>query len=733
MNLTPEEIARSLGHGKESKTSDGWVTLCPAHNDDNASLSIRAPHGKILFKCHAGCSQTAVMEALIDLQLWPKKTAQESWKPIRPVPDGVGLPSEVKHSKHGIPKRTWKYYEMDGQLIGLIHRFEDGKGGKTLIPMCYCFSDKGGKMWTWKSFDKPRPLYNLPLFKKYKDLPVILFEGEKTADAAQKIFKDKFICSCWPGGSGAAKYADLSPLKSREVILWRDNDAPGLKAMVAIAEILIHDFNNIPKIVAVPEGLPEGWDVADEVPEGFSMDYNVLVAKAEPHVPVSDADVARINKDYAFIVTGGRPAILYEKKDSMDGNVEVEYWSVEAFKQFFANQVATNGRNQMKLGDYWLMHPDRRTYRGLIFEPGLIRPDRYNLWQGFSFEPDESGDWSLFQEHLIKNVCQEDEELYNWVFGWFAQIIQSPADKPGTSLSLRGEQGSGKTIVGKIFGRLIKRHYTLIDQERYLFGNFNSHMASTILLHSDEGFWGGDPRHVGKLRSLVTSDTQRIEQKGRDSLQVNNYLRLLITTNQDWVVPAAFDERRFAVLDVGNGNQQDTEYFISILKQLENGGYGALLYDLLHFDLKKVDIHSLPETAALSQQKEISMNPIDSWWFTCLQQGDTLVMTRTGWLAVAKTSDLHDDCIAFLAKMGHRRMPHINAFFRRLRQIAPPNEFQRKLIGPDRKSATTLPSLIEARMFFDKITRSNHDWLSFEADVMGSLPRPVETSEEIPF
>lgn len=731
--LSIEEIAKALGNGRESKVADGWVTTCPAHDDGKASLSLRSPHGKVLVKCHAGCTQQAVIDALVDRDLWPKKTAQESWKPMRPVPKGIAMPVNVRHSKHGTPRRTWTYYELNGEVIGLIHRFEDGKGGKTLIPMCYCYSDKGNKMWAWKSFDKPRPLYNLPLFKKYPDLPVIVFEGEKTADAAQKIFEGKYVCTAWPGGAAAVKYCDVSYLKGRKVILWRDNDAPGLKAMRELGDIMLHDIDNTPYVVDVPEGLPEGWDVADDVPEGFSIDYHVLVGRAEPYIPISDAEVARVNKDYAFIITGGKPAVLHEKRNPQDGSVEVEYWSVEAFRQYFANQTATSGRTQVKLGDYWLSHPDRRTYRGLIFEPGDTRLDHYNLWQGFSFEPDEAGDYSLLKEHLLKNVCQGEEDLYAWIFGWFADIVQHPGTKAGTSLSLRGQQGSGKTIIGKVFGRLIKRHYTLIDQERYLFGNFNSHMASTILLHSDEGFWGGDPRHVGKLKSLVTSDTQRIEQKGRDSLQVNNYLRLLITTNEDWVIPAAFDERRFAVVDVGNGNQQDQDFFVAMLKQLDNGGYGALLYDLLHFPLKEVDIRVLPQTAALDQQKEISMNPIDSWWFACLQQGNSLMLKGNGWLDTVRTAELHDDCIGYLNKIGYRRVPHMNAFFRRLRQIAPADAFQRKLIGPDRQSATTLPTLGEAREYFDKITRTNHDWFAFDIGEEAHLPKGPGPNEEIPF
>lgn len=733
--LSIEDIARALGNGKENKVADGWVTTCPSHNDGKASLSIRNPHGKILFKCHAGCTQQSVMQALIDRDLWPKKQEQTSWKPIRPVPEGIKLPENVIHSKHGKPSRSWTYYERDGRIIGLIHRFEktNSNGGidKTLIPMAYCFSDKGTRGWQWKSFDKPRPFYNLPKFKELPDAPVIVFEGEKTADAAQKIYGSEYVCTAWPGGAAAVKYCDTRDLKGRKIILWPDADEPGFKAMRELAEIVIIQ-GDTPHMVDIPEGLPEGWDIADEIPDGFNMDFRVLASKAEPYIPVSDGQIAKINRDYAFIITGGKPAILHEKKH-MDGSTDVEYWSVDAFRQFFSNQMITSGRNQVPAGDYWLRHADRRTYKGLIFEPGKERAEHYNLWRGFSFEPDQSGDWSILKEHLIENVCQEDEELFKWVFGWFAEIVQHPDQKSGTSLTLRGEQGTGKTIVGELFGRLFSRHYTLIDQERYLFGNFNSHMASTILLHSDEGFWGGDPRHVGKLKSLVTSNTQRIEQKGKDSLEVNSYLRLLITSNEDWVVPAAFEERRFAVVDVGTGRQQDRPYFIAMREQLKNGGYGALLYDLMHFDLTSVDMGNLPETLALTQQKEISMDPIQTYWFTCLQQGNTLLMQKTGWQAVVKTQELHEDCIRYLNQLGYRRMPHLNAFFRKIRELVPADSMQRKLIGAERQSAVTLPTLTEARLHFDKVMRVNHEWLSFDMGEEFPELRKNDPPEEIPF
>ena len=68
---TAADIAHALG-GKQ--TSTGWVARCPSHDDTNPSLSLSeiSLTGMPLWHCHAGCSQSAVKQALQDLRIWPR-------------------------------------------------------------------------------------------------------------------------------------------------------------------------------------------------------------------------------------------------------------------------------------------------------------------------------------------------------------------------------------------------------------------------------------------------------------------------------------------------------------------------------------------------------------------------------------------------------------------------------------------------------------------------------------
>ena len=65
--MDAEHIAQALG-GK--KVGTGWMACCPAHDDQRPSLSIRDSGGKVLVRCHAGCSQDDVIAALKEKGLW---------------------------------------------------------------------------------------------------------------------------------------------------------------------------------------------------------------------------------------------------------------------------------------------------------------------------------------------------------------------------------------------------------------------------------------------------------------------------------------------------------------------------------------------------------------------------------------------------------------------------------------------------------------------------------------
>ena len=254
---------------------------------------------------------------------------------------------------------------------------------------------------------------------------------------------------------------------------------------------------------------------------------------------------------------------------------------------------------------------------------------------------------------MRNNVAGGDEARLAYIWAWLAHMIQKPTERPGVALVLRGAEGSGKTKVGEVVGSLLGPHYFLVDDPRYLVGQFNAFMAHCLLLQCDEGFWAGDKPSEGRLKGLITSSIQMIEHKGIDPIPMRNLVRLMVTSNEGWVVPAGPQARRFAVFDVGEAARLNAEYFAGIDAEMAAGGREALLGFLQRFDLSSVNLRDIPATSALSQQKIASMTPEAGWWFEVLLRGAP-TRRMDSWDEVI-TDDFYGDYIAYCDKLGVRR------------------------------------------------------------------------------
>ena len=730
-----KQIAQALGNGKEKSQGHGtWVTICPSHSDVEPSMSVSdGPSGKVLVKCHAGCSQTEVIGALRAKGLWAKPSGAQNWKALKRIPEGKSPPKGFSHYKLGVPSRWWVYKDFDGNRVGYVARFDKPDGSKNLLPLSWCQEeDTGDRKFVWKSFARPRPLYGEHLLKG-SSKPIMVVEGEKACDAARELFPDH-DCLSWPGGTGAVKLANWQVLKGKDVTIWPDADEPGLKAASSIGEILADAKASSVKTVFPPDSLPKGWDLADE-PEG-SFDPKKALQEAKAFAPSGDAKIDEMNRKYALALLGDKAAVIWEKWDPGKGRTVPVFLSKQAVKDHLANQFVPVGMKEVPVFDVWLSHPARKTYDGVVFEPGLETPRDFNLWRGFTFVPDPTGDWSMFRDHVMKNAAHGDESKFQWIMCWFAQMVQKPREKPGTSITFQGKQGTGKTIIGQAIGHLMRDNYVLVDSSQQVTGNFNAHMSHALLFQADEGFFGGDPRISGRLKSIVTSETNRIEYKGKDSFEIRNYMRFLVTSNERWVVPAAFEERRFAVFNVTEGRIQDREYFEAMFRQLRSGGYEGLLHDLMHWDLTKADVGSIPATAALAEQKEQSLDTVQRFWMERLESRE-ITQSKFEWPRHVGTEELYDAYVRRCMQWGVSRRQSSRQFAIELQELVPGGlEVERAVIktmderGFSREGLRwcyVLPTAEACRSRFEKVIGHSVEW-----PTEGSKAEP-ELDSEIPF
>lgn len=354
-----------------------------------------------------------------------------------------------------------------------------------------------------------------------------------------------------------------------------------------------------------------------------------------------NAAIDALNQEFSMVMHGSTVGVLHVRNDGMHGT-EIRILSRRDFLTWQEAHNFTHPEDadkKINIGKNWLESPKKRKYVRLVFSPGFeTNEDEYNLWTGFTFEPTEHGDCSLFLDHIRANICNGNAEHFHWVMCWMADLIQRPGRKPGVALVLRGGEGTGKGVFADMFGELISRHYMAITNPEHIVGRFNSHLANKILVFMDEAACSGDKKNQGIIYGLVTEPTAAIELKGKDVAPVQNFLRLILSSNHNWMVPANIDARRWAVFDVADHAKQNEAYFIEIKNQLRNGGFQKLMEILMHWDIDISLRHSLPKTAALLDQKIASFSSEKLWWLECLISGE---IEMGGWPFEIKKETFH--------------------------------------------------------------------------------------------
>jgi hypothetical protein len=335
------------------------------------------------------------------------------------------------------------------------------------------------------------------------------------------------------------------------------------------------------------------------------------------HEYAVDPWLQKLNEQFAVIGNiGGKCRVVEEMPDPVLNRSRLTRQSFDDFRNRHMNQYVQvgvdekSGHPKMKpVGAWWLGHPQRRQFNTITFAPGQEVEGAYNLWKGFAVAARPGELHETFLAHVHDNVCQGDEDAYRYLLGWMARVVQRPGEPGEVAVVLRGGKGTGKSFFAKHLGRLFGRHFLHVSNPSHLVGNFNSHLRDAVLLFADEAFYAGDRKHERLLKTLITEDTLQIEAKGVDVETAPNFVHLIMASNDDHVVRATGDERRFFVLDVGEGQQQQSAYFGRIAADLEAGGYETLLHFLLTYDLADFEVRAVPQTAALKEQKLQTAEP----------------------------------------------------------------------------------------------------------------------------
>jgi len=289
-------IAAALGRSRPAANGE-WLASCPVvdhgqgNGDRNPSLSVTDADGKLLLKCHGGCSQHDVWAAVRDLGLLPQLSEWVEPLVIRPInghhPAPVQVP--VPRPPGQLPRSTgqvnltgeWEYADEHGVVLFVKQRFwtSDTKGKtykllRVLEDGSRQASMQGARVIPYRLADV--------LEAKRQAKPVFLCEGEKAADALASI---GVFTSTSHTGAGSWPAANSTWFADLNIVLVPDNDQPGYRYASLVASALLPLAKSV-RLLALPVGHTE--DAFEWVMAGG--DKAQLMALCKGLQPVLDAE-----------------------------------------------------------------------------------------------------------------------------------------------------------------------------------------------------------------------------------------------------------------------------------------------------------------------------------------------------------------------------------------------------------------------------------------------------------
>ena len=422
-----------------------------------------------------------------------------------------------------------------------------------------------------------------------------------------------------------------------------------------------------------------------------------------------------MNKKHAVITNlGGKCVVMEWAVSQVDPQwEEPAYQTFTAFKERYSNRyieiVDVIGSKVQKIGAqpaaaWWLCQPSRRQFDGLDLVPNgpaVLKGNRLNLWRGWGVEPKE-GDWSRLRKHMWVVLANEEKRSFDYIVRWTAWKYQNAGDRPEVALNFKGLKGTGKGVFMYSMLKAFGPHGLEIHNPQHLTGKHNKHLQNRLLVCADEAVWAGDKQAERVLKGMVTERTLTIEPKGVDAFAWPNRLAIIQSTNDKWVVPATWDERRYAVFEVNPVHIQQREYFERLFAEIDGGGAAAMLYDLLRLDLQGWHPrYDIPQTKALIEQKVQSLDGLEQWWLAKLSTAETPTAQQRNprWVLSKR---LYEDAIHHNPRAKYVTETEVGNFLREM--------------GCEHKSTGlawgwVFPPIEEARRAWEIKMGGKHEWL----------------------
>jgi hypothetical protein len=147
-----------------------------------------------------------------------------------------------------------------------------------------------------------------------------------------------------------------------------------------------------------------------------------------------------------------------------------------------------------------------------------------------------------------------------------------------------------------------------------------------------------------------------------------------------------------------------------------------MLYDLYAVDISEFNVRAKPDTNELLEQKLLSLQPIERWWYDCLDRGEfkngdfhSAYQEEVGceWTDFLSTDEAIKGVMETAGGKVFRK-PNANEVIKVLMKICPSASKGQKNVENVRRRGLKVPPLQQARIEFEKYIGGAVNWLEDE-------------------
>ena len=200
------------------------------------------------------------------------------------------------------------------------------------------------------------------------------------------------------------------------------------------------------------------------------------------------------------------------------------------------------------------------------------KKENFNMFEGYRFPYTKTNvidpKVQPWIDHILNVICSGNTNYAKTLTQWMAHLIQKPMEKAFATILFSAQEGTGKSILYEFLMLCIGRGYGLqVSKIDDITQTHNTHMRGKLLINMNECTNSPTIKNVNILKALIYDTELLINPKGFSQYTIENWARLLITTNFQRSMIVNASDRRYYCLQIDK--KMDKKYFEPLIQSLK--------------------------------------------------------------------------------------------------------------------------------------------------------------------